>query len=448
MKALLFLLLFGLSEQLSPQNGTFAKLEKSFLNSKLTTVFLKVTKSKVGKSLLKLQDSKSACKPDWTSYQPEEDPKVPEKCIKVFANSPLMAFREAKRFCADQEKGAQLLTITSFDEQSFINELLFEKPKKPVDDNVWIGAGYFGDRKRFMWTPRSGGLPSPLGEYSYWSANSPKHEPGSCVRLTGCPDEIQEGTGRGKWHAESCYRENLVVCEVIPSEVVDQKDVDFKRLVDAVSLIKDELKRLEVRVAKVEKREDDMSGGGGGGGGGDNGGKTTPAPQTPAPQTPVPPTPAPPTPIQPTEAPALPVGFIYLQIPQQKSPQEMFPKQTWADISSNFPGLFFRVVGGDSKEFGAVQEENVPTFDAVAYVDCLEGSPNSPNSCNLSPSNRRIDLNRTIAGDSWTTQVTTANFFSSHSPNTENWTGSLKFHNTGGPVRPRNTAIRVWVRTA
>ncbi len=353
-----------------------------------------------------------------------------------------MAFREAKRFCADQEKGAQLLTITSFDEQSFINELLFEKPKKPVDDNVWIGAGYFGDRKRFMWTPRSGGLPSPLGEYSYWSANSPKHEPGSCVRLTGCPDEIEDGVGRGKWHAESCYRENLVVCEVIPSEVVDQKDVDFKRLVDAVSLIKDELKRLEVRVAKIEKREEDMSGGGG------DKGQTTPQPQTPAPQTPAPPTPAPPTPIQPTETPALPVGFIYLQIPQQKSPQEMFPKQTWADISSNFPGLFFRVVGGDSKEFGAVQEENVPTFDAVAYVDCLEGSPNSKNSCNLSPSNRRIDLNRTIAGDSWTTQVTTANFFSSHSPNTENWTGSLKFHNTGGPVRPRNTAIRVWVRTA
>ena len=46
---------------------------------------------------------------------------------------------------------------------------------------------------------------------------------------------------------------------------------------------------------------------------------------------------------------AWPVGITYVQYPQQKSPQELFPKTTWEEIS--YDGAFFRAAGGNAADF-------------------------------------------------------------------------------------------------
>ena len=46
---------------------------------------------------------------------------------------------------------------------------------------------------------------------------------------------------------------------------------------------------------------------------------------------------------------AWPVGITYTQYPQQKSPQELFPKTTWVEIS--YDGAFFRASGGNAAAF-------------------------------------------------------------------------------------------------
>lgn len=46
---------------------------------------------------------------------------------------------------------------------------------------------------------------------------------------------------------------------------------------------------------------------------------------------------------------AWPVGITYVQYPQQKSPQELFPKTTWVELS--YDGAFFRAAGGNAAAF-------------------------------------------------------------------------------------------------
>ena len=46
---------------------------------------------------------------------------------------------------------------------------------------------------------------------------------------------------------------------------------------------------------------------------------------------------------------AWPVGITYVQYPQQKSPQELFPKTTWVELS--YDGAFFRASGGNAQAF-------------------------------------------------------------------------------------------------
>lgn len=46
---------------------------------------------------------------------------------------------------------------------------------------------------------------------------------------------------------------------------------------------------------------------------------------------------------------AWPVGITYVQYPQQKSPQELFPKTTWEELF--YKGAFFRASGGGAAAF-------------------------------------------------------------------------------------------------
>ena len=53
-----------------------------------------------------------------------------------------------------------------------------------------------------------------------------------------------------------------------------------------------------------------------------------------------------------------PIGFIYVELPNEKSPTEIWPWMIWKDITSSYAGLFFRAEGGGLEVFEKIQEDN------------------------------------------------------------------------------------------
>ncbi|KAH9399901.1 hypothetical protein TYRP_017469 [Tyrophagus putrescentiae] len=106
----------------------------------------------------------------------------------------------------------------------------------------------------------------------------------------------------------------------------------------------------------------------------------------------------------------VPLGFIYVQLPKEKSPQEIWPWMSWTDVSDQYDSTFFRVAGSKSKEFGAVQEEFSPHIDEIKNSICYG-----------SKCRTKFDVN----GE----------------------TMAMNFHTATGEVRPRNMAVKVWKRT-
>ena len=57
-----------------------------------------------------------------------------------------------------------------------------------------------------------------------------------------------------------------------------------------------------------------------------------------------------------------PIGVIYTQYPQQKSPQELFPNTTWEEV--NYDGAFFRASGGNADAFnGGKQGQSIQSHN-------------------------------------------------------------------------------------
>jgi hypothetical protein len=124
----------------------------------------------------------------------------------------------------------------------------------------------------------------------------------------------------------------------------------------------------------------------------------------------------------------VPIGFIYVQLSGQPEPEILWSMVEWADVSSDYAGLFFRTVGGGSAVFGQTQNENSPRV--VEVLNQRNGTiPQSPYSVGLT-------------SDSWSNAIYTGDF-----SRTRIDLFSLKFRVSGGEVRPRNKAIRIWKRT-
>jgi hypothetical protein len=121
----------------------------------------------------------------------------------------------------------------------------------------------------------------------------------------------------------------------------------------------------------------------------------------------------------------VPIGFIYVQLPSEKSPTEIWPLMKWNDVSSTYAGVFFRVTGGLAASFGQVQEYDAPqvtNFSAVLY-----GRGNSVLVANRTLYQLRKGMVSTTSGGCI------------H--------GDIQFTTSNAEVRPRNMAIRVWKRT-
>lgn len=119
-----------------------------------------------------------------------------------------------------------------------------------------------------------------------------------------------------------------------------------------------------------------------------------------------------------------------MQYPFEVEPSKLWncSNGRWVDISNTYANLFFRV-NGNSSIFGEVQKENVPKIEKVKY-----------NYCKWSDNNCFSDQSEYTFQEGWSHTVSTGYVFSS------TLTDAVKnqFFSTGGEVRPRNMAIRIW----
>jgi hypothetical protein len=194
--------------------------------------------------------------------------------------------------------------------------------------------------------------------FTNWAEGSPKNKTDF-----GCVQMIPEGSSIGKWVDEPCNKNNKVVCQKKQTWSLSRLQ---KTLLNA-------RKELQNSLEDVKKNP-------------------------------------------------VPIGFIYVQLPNEKSPTEIWPWMTWNDVSSAYAGVFFRVTGGDAASFGQVQEDNAPHLTGfTCYDDGTSVALNNPRSTQHS-------LSETC-----------------RKPNT--YLNGISFSVSGGEVRPRNMAIRIWKRT-
>lgn len=126
---------------------------------------------------------------------------------------------------------------------------------------------------------------------------------------------------------------------------------------------------------------------------------------------------------------AMPIGFVYIQLPDQQPPQEIWPSITWENISPNYEGVFFRVEGGTAGKFGHTQEENSPRLKRIQSEWYRE------------PQTVNTDVHIRADG-----KKSPPVYLSRIAVHMETSYDTLSFTVSGGEVRPRNMAIRVWKR--
>ena len=121
-------------------------------------------------------------------------------------------------------------------------------------------------------------------------------------------------------------------------------------------------------------------------------------------------------------------------LPHEKEPGEIWPWMIWEDVSKNYSGVFFRVVGGESASFGNIQQENIPRINR--FVSFWRNYHSDEVYKNQVPGDQSIDI--PMSGSSkWIAtggSASNSDYKYSH------------FESTGGEVRPKNMAIKVWRR--
>ncbi len=181
-----------------------------------------------------------------------------------------------------------------------------------------------------------------------------------------------------------------------------------------------------------------------------------------------------------------PIGFIYVQLPGERSPTELwppslvsFPQYQWTDVSDSFDSLFFRVAGKRAEAFGKVQEQQTPGLGP--FIDgvkrercqlngdrsaCLEGNDKLKNRNNCSApvshfltSSVNGSDDKFCSNDGWSAPLWTAFNYASLSEAYDDVKAYADYHQYHlssssaieaegtAEVRPRNMAVKVWKRT-
>lgn len=132
----------------------------------------------------------------------------------------------------------------------------------------------------------------------------------------------------------------------------------------------------------------------------------------------------------------VPIGFIYVQFPDQRTPQELFTGGTavWSDITVEYAGLFFRAEGGSSEQFEAgEQTQSSPKITEASMV----GNMNS-----LIGTSGTI----TLPLGNWSNYLWSGHYTSFYASNYYDKFYSMRFFTSGDEVRPKNVSIKIWKR--
>ena len=128
---------------------------------------------------------------------------------------------------------------------------------------------------------------------------------------------------------------------------------------------------------------------------------------------------------------ACPVGMIYIQYAGQAAPADLFGG-TWDNISDTYAGLFFRAEGGAAAAFGETQGGGAPNIQGTVGT----GATFSEASGAFTATNYTTGF---TGGYTFASGNVTASFSAAN---------SNAIYGAADEIRPANSTIRIWKRTA
>jgi len=184
------------------------------------------------------------------------------------------------------------------EEQDFLVDYIFEK--NGIADAVWIGAHIEAQGDKYKWMDNS------ELTYANWTDGSPSTVKDHCVKL------IPEYRLQGKWMDVAFKKNNVVVCQKAPTLPMSTLQDLLLELQHGLKKTRNELsvanQKLFESNQNLEKTKKDL--------------------------------------LEMKQNPLVPISFIYVQLPGEKSPTEVWLWMQWADVSATYAGAFFRVDGG------------------------------------------------------------------------------------------------------
>lgn len=393
------------------------------------------------------------CPGDWALYKSQtETEEDPSKCIKLFGTvADGVSYSVAQNYCSktlpllqkDTPEQPQMLRLTTAAQEDFLRQYFTLLDADVLGQltvhQAWFGLQYFIGDKQWHWATKADDTPTgPLVREKYtleqatktrFYEDPPEHT--YCAYLNnyelGWDVDRCDGPVRG------------VVCESKPKKVAVAKPIngeDLRKIEEKIDSLKIEL---TTRIEEMGTHLENIK---------------------------------------------LPIGFIYVQLPMEKSPTELWasiPHYQWTDVSDSYDSLFFRVTGKQAEPFGNVQEQQTGPIKFVDGVqrdscqlssdrkDCIkekktENSRQSSSHNCIAPvsvfvnltSNVGVNSDSSCSNDGWSDPVWTAFNYASISSeaydDVKAYADYHRYHVTteheGGEVRPRNMAIKVWKRTA
>ena len=131
--------------------------------------------------------------------------------------------------------------------------------------------------------------------------------------------------------------------------------------------------------------------------------------------------------------PTMPVGSVYVQFSGQTDPTTLFGG-TWDNVSSTYAGLFFRAEGGNAATFGNTQAGGAPNIEGT-IVNLGGAFGETSGAFSLTEQQNIVGLHSSSANYN----DTQAQFLAS---------ASNSVFGSADEVRPANSTIRIWKRTA
>lgn len=130
---------------------------------------------------------------------------------------------------------------------------------------------------------------------------------------------------------------------------------------------------------------------------------------------------------------SMPVGAVYVQFANQPDPTSLFGG-TWSNISNSYAGLFFRAEGGAAAAFGGTQQDGSPEIQGGINLVGVQMLSDPSGAMYEAGSAAQKDV-----GHSGTISVKRLGF---------NARKSSDKYGAANEVRPVNSTIRIWKRTA